>query len=77
MRERNCESILAEEKREKSINEESFEFLLDHLRDFVYDEYGFNPTPANLVEVCEAVIELFPSLASDSQQKIVRNYFIA
>lgn len=51
---------------------ESLELLLDRLRDFVFKEYALNPLPNDLVEVCQAAIKLFPSLASDSDQKIVR-----
>lgn len=53
------------------IDEESLSMLLDRLRDFLYKEYSLNPTPNELEEVCQAAVQLFPSLASNTIQKIV------
>lgn len=72
MRDCHCESIISEEKRNGCITEESLEMLLDRVRDFVLNEFSLNPCPNDLVEVCEAVLKLFPSLASDTNDKIVK-----
>lgn len=76
LRNHHCESILFEEKRNKCLSEEATEFLVEHLRDFIYHEYSFNPSPNDLVQVCEGAVELFPSLASENGNKIVRNIFL-
>lgn len=76
MRDNGCESILFEEIRNNSLCEESLEIVLERIRDFLYDEYSLNPTPPELEEVCQATIELFPSLTSDSKNKIVKKFKI-
>lgn len=75
LRNHNCESILSEEKRNQFLGEESLEFLLGHLQEFVYSTYSLSPTPNELAEACTATIELFPSLTSDTAQKIVIKLF--
>lgn len=77
LRNHHCESILHEEQRNNSLCKESLDFLLERLRDFVHNEYSLNPTPNDIVETSEAAIELFPSLASETDPKIViiHSYF--
>lgn len=58
------------------LSEASLEFLLERLRDFAQFEYSFNPSPDQLVEVCEAAVKLFASLDSGTDTKIVRNIYI-
>lgn len=53
------------------ICEDSLEILLERLRDFIHHEYSMNPSPNDITETCEAVVELFPSLASENGAKIV------
>lgn len=68
---RDHESILSEEKRFNRLTDDSLGYLLNHLCDYVYHEYSFNPTPNDIVEISEAIFELFPSLSSKGEHKIV------
>lgn len=71
LRDHHCENILAEEKRHSRLSEDSLDYLLNCLRDFIHHEYSLNPSSNDVVEVSEATIELFPSLSSRSDDKIV------
>lgn len=74
LRDHHCESILAEEKRENRLCEDSIEYLLNCIREYIHFEYSTNPTPNDIVQVSKTVVELFPSFSSNSEEKIVRTH---
>lgn len=74
LRDHHCESILFEEKRLNRLSEDSLAYLLNHLAEYMQHEYSVNSTPGDLVEMSEAVIQLFPSLTSRGEDKLVRKF---
>lgn len=71
LRDSHCESLLAEEQRNGSLSEDSLDVLLVNLRDYIQKEYSLNISADELIEVCDATVQLFPSLESKTGRKIV------
>lgn len=57
----NCETILAEEMRNKCLTQASQKLLVGQLRDYIFENFSFNPTKGELNDVCSAAVELFAS----------------
>lgn len=64
----NCGSIIQEERRLKSIGTRSLDKIMDRTADFVQESFGPGQKPDELVQVCLALIQIFPSFKAPNSQ---------